>query len=531
MSMDQVQLDLLKVGPNWTVGAFLDFFTEMVAQFPVSEDITANLSAVLEIVGRYLDARRVTIALENEAVTQELVWTSAHADQEPGEEARVLPLKKSGPRNSITIFMADPGVHPESLYRLIAALIDSNLTAMQLLRAEHSQRKLAESINHISEILTSTLDRDELLSLFVDQLEMLVPFDSASVMLLHDGLLYMHAARGYESFSEPVDISQISFIPDKTFLMEEVLNGREPVVLSDTCESPQWIWSPCGEHIRSWMGVPLIVEGHTIGLFSIDKSIPNFFTPKHAQLASALAKHAALAIDNALLFAKARDANKELQGLSAKVIEAQEKERQRIAMELHDHAGQALLALRAELQVLRHHLANDQKNVQGQINYLDHIVLDLSKELEQLAYDLRPPTLSALGLISALDQYCDDFSRRMGITSQLNYSENFKRLPENIELVSYRIVQEALTNAARHSKADRVEIEVRCEAGLLCLTVTDNGIGFERRSHRKGYGLVGIRERLSQIQGQLEIKSRTDRGTSLIVTIPVPEIEADHDRS
>jgi signal transduction histidine kinase len=393
-----------------------------------------------------------------------------------------------------------------------------------MIRAEHSQRLLAESINQISKILTSTLDRDELLSLFLDQLETLVPYDSANVMLLQNGLLFMHAARGYKEFSGPTDISQISFIPDQTFLMDEVLAGSLPVILPDTHKSPQWTWTPCGEHIRSWMGVPLLVKGNAIGLFSIDKSSPNFFTNKHAQLASALAQHAALALDNALLFTQLQAAHENLRRLSARIIQAQEKERQKIAIELHDHTGQALLALRAELRVLSHQLLKSPEKSQEQIDYLDQIVQDLNRDLEHLAYDLRPPTLSALGPISALNQYIAEFGRRMDLQAEFIYDTDIPRLPEEIELVCYRIVQEALTNIAKHASANRIDVTMNYFENMLHLVIKDNGIGFSPTDSgsRRGFGLLGIRERLAQIQGSLEILTQPGRGTELVVTIPVP---------
>jgi signal transduction histidine kinase len=291
------------------------------------------------------------------------------------------------------------------------------------------------------------------------------------------------------------------------------MTGSQPVILPDTHKSTQWTWMPCGEHVRSWMGVPLLVKGNVIGLFSIDKSLPNFFTRKHAQLASALAQHAALALDNALLFTQLQAAPENLRRLSAGIIEAQEKERQKIAIELHDHTGQALLALRAELRVLGYQLSKDPDKTQAQIEYLDQIVVELNKDLERLAYDLRPPTLNALGPIVALKQYIEDFSRRMNIQAEFIYDTEIPRLPEDIELVCYRIVQEALTNIAKHASADHIDITMNFYEDTLHLVIKDNGVGFRLNgtSQRRGFGLLGMRERLTQIQGRVEIQTQPDQ--------------------
>jgi signal transduction histidine kinase len=501
-----------------------EFITRLMLAFSEGSDFSIQLPEILKVVGEFLFAQRVTLSFQNGAGSQEFSWVNHQAPQDGGQVFSAR-LRKSGPNNSIRFYVDDVGPQHEPLYMLIATMIDTQLAIGQIFQAEHSQRLLAESINQISEILTSTLDRDELLSLFLDQLAALVPYDSANVMLLQDGLLFMHAGRGYEDFSGPMDISKIAFIPNQTFLMNDVLAGTQPIILPDTQKSPQWIWAPCGEHIRSWMGVPLRVNDNVIGLFSIDKSTPNFFSEKHAQLASALAKHAALALDNALMYAQLQDAHEKLRGLSAEIIKAQEKERQKIAIELHDHAGQALLALRAELQVLRHNLQKSPDKARQQIDYLDETVLELNKDLEQLAYDLRPPTLNALGLVSALEQYIAEFGRRMKIQAVFIHDADLPRLPEDVELACYRIVQEALTNFARHAHAGQVDITINYFQDMLYLVVKDNGIGFSHHEQngRRGFGLLGIRERLAQIQGSLEIFSQPGEGTELVVTIPVSD--------
>jgi signal transduction histidine kinase len=506
------------------LGEVIDFIVQLITRFSDQENFSNHLPDFFESVGRFLGVQRITISFNEGASCREISWLNNLASEQASLQEFYFSLKKSGQNNTLLFLDGATDPQRESLFSLMATFVDAQLAAEQMIRIEHSQRLLAESINQISKILTSTLDRDELLSLFLDQLGTLVPYDSANVMLLQNGLLYMHAARGYKEFSGPTDISQISFIPNQTFLIEEVLVGNQPVILPDTQKSPQWTWMPCGEHVRSWMGVPLLVKGNAIGLFSIDKSLPNFFTRKHAQLASALAQHAALALDNALMFSQLQTAHESLRRLSAGIIEAQEKERQKIAIELHDHTGQALLALRAELRVLGYQLLKDPDKAQAQIEYLDQIVVELNKDLEHLAYDLRPPTLSALGPVAALNQYIEEFSRRMNIQAEFIYDTDIPRLPEDIELICYRIVQEALTNIAKHASANHIDITMNFFEDTLHLVIKDNGVGFRinGNSHRRGFGLLGMRERLMRIQGRLEIQTQPGHGTELIVTIPIP---------
>jgi signal transduction histidine kinase len=416
-------------------------------------------------------------------------------------------------------------------FKAIADAIDASLASKQVLREERSQRRLAESLVEISRVLNSTLDLEEVLALILDRLADLVPYDSANVMLLEEGRLYLHAVRGYQDFSGPVDMSSIAFVPAHTALMNETLEGDRPIILSDTKDLPNWVWVPGGTHVRSWMGVPLRVKDQAIGLFSIDKATPNFFTARQAELASMLAAHAALALDNARMFAQLRETQAQLVGLSGQVIAAQEQERQKIAVELHDQAGQALLGLRAELQILKHSIASPSEEALAQIQYLEGIVLEISHDLRQLAHDLRPQLLTELGLVTALEQYIEEFSRRMRIpvTFEFQHERQFERLPENIELICYRIVQEALTNLTKHAQASKARIRLEILPERLVLSVTDDGVGFSPHPKRdlEGFGLIGIRERVTAVGGQLQIFSQPGRGTQVQVEIPLEPKAAD----
>ena len=423
----------------------------------------------------------------------------------------------------------DESAHARAV--VVTALLSIALSNLERVQSGHAERQLNQSLRRISsEVLLSTLDMEDVLALILDQLAELVAYDSANVMLLEDGLLQMHAARGYDAYAGPIDLSTIVFDPLRTPLIQETLAGNQAIILDDTRKLDSWIWVPCGRHIRSWMGIPLRVKDQVIGLFSLDKTTPGYFTREHGELILALAPHAALALDNARMFAEIRATKEQLQGFSAKMLSALEQERSRIARELHDHAGQALLALRAELQVLKHYLPLGADQALSQIEHLDRIVLETSRDLRQLAHDLRPPLLSELGLIPALEQYVEDFASRqkIGVVFNVHAHAPELRLPEAIELVCYRVVQEALTNLARHARASQVNIRLKLSPGWLQMNVVDNGIGFNPRNQTRisGFGLVGMRERVAAVGGEFKIWSRPGQGTRLTVRIPLNEINA-----
>ena len=173
------------------------------------------------------------------------------------------------------------------------------------------------------------------------------------------------------------------------------------------------------------------------------------------------------------------------------------------------------MALRAELQVLRKDVDSKNEKVQKRINYLDQIVLEISQGMERLAFDLHPPTLSDFGLVTALEQYIRDFEKRMGVNSVFVHNAGFQQFPDNIELICYRIVQEILTNLAKHAAADGVEITLNFYEGSVYVVVKDFLGGISNTNRKKGFGLLGIRERLNQVGGSLEIRSQANQDQKL----------------
>ena len=259
-------------------------------------------------------------------------------------------------------------------------------------------------------------------------------------MLLEDGVLRLHAQRGFDWDASGGVLNRVAFVPSETPGTEEVFLSDRPIIFPDVREVPGWIWLPGSAHIRGWMGVPLRVQGRVIGMFSIDKAEPNFFNERHVSLAAALAPHAAIAIERARLIQDLRAAEVQLRGLSARVIEAQELERQRIGRELHDQAGQALLALRAELQILAGQVSVEASQAHAQIGKIDGILRDTARDLRLLSHELHSQLLDEFGLASALQQQVRDFSTRFGMTATFSVSgenpisgENARRWPPIVE--------------------------------------------------------------------------------------------------
>lgn len=210
------------------------------------------------------------------------------------------------------------------------------------------------------------------------------------------------------------------------------------------------------------------------------------------------------------------------ESLIAGIVQAQEDERKRIALELHDQLGQSLSTVLLTFQGAR-----------NKCGCCDSKCLDLEKEIRglidetrRLAWDIRPPLLDDFGIDSALQRYTADLSARLGypIEYECFFPAELGRLPARLEITLYRIVQEALTNVIRHSKATRVSVLLSCHASHVTLVVEDNGCGFDPASVRQeSLGLAGMRERAALVGGDLEIESRLGEGTELLITLPLEE--------
>lgn len=207
-------------------------------------------------------------------------------------------------------------------------------------------------------------------------------------------------------------------------------------------------------------------------------------------------------------------ANRDLRDLSARLLKVQDEERKRLARELHDSVGQILAALSMNISI-----------VQGQSHKLDslgaravsenaQLVQQVSSEIRTLSHLLHPPLLEIAGLVSALRWYVDGFSERSNIKVDLEIPSDFGRLPNDTELALFRIVQECLTNIHRHSGSDTAAIRIQRKGSRLVVQVQDTGKGIPKEKQREltatgrsGVGFGGMRERVRQLGGILEIKS------------------------
>jgi signal transduction histidine kinase len=205
--------------------------------------------------------------------------------------------------------------------------------------------------------------------------------------------------------------------------------------------------------------------------------------------------------------------------------ETLEEQIKRIAYAVHDEAGQILVAVHLALADLTRELPERQK---GQVGRIEELLNKVEKELRRYSHELRPTVLDDLGWIPAIRFLAEGVSKRADLAIQVQTTVA-GRLPGSMEIALYRIIQEALTNAARHAKASRVRIRIGRKDGRVSCSIEDDGVGFDVRalqSKRKGLGLVGMQERLNGIGGTLSIDSAKGRGTKLLIQLPMETANA-----
>lgn len=276
------------------------------------------------------------------------------------------------------------------------------------------------------------------------------------------------------------------------------------------------------QDLRSAMVVSLTVEREPAGLLMVlSRGRPRDFGSDEKAMLQGLANHAVLSIRNAWLFDEVRTGRERLTTLSRQLMDVQEAERRHLGRELHDEMGQMLTGLKLLLEASGE-VSEDE----------DWIPLDMAKELvneliaqvRSLALNLRPSMLDDLGVLPALQWYVRRYQEQTQIRVDFEHVGLTKRrFASEIETAVYRIVQEALTNVARHAGVDEVAVRVRVDEDTVCLEIKDEGVGFSPKEVRdeNRSGLLGIAERARLAGGRLEIVSSPGEGTRVDAVLPL----------
>jgi signal transduction histidine kinase len=209
-----------------------------------------------------------------------------------------------------------------------------------------------------------------------------------------------------------------------------------------------------------------------------------------------------------------------LREMGSKFLNAQEAERHHLARELHDDVGQQLALVGVEIDQLR---SESGPAFMECLKQLYDQICQISKTIHDLSHGLHPTQLEYLGLAASLRSLCRDIGKQKGLTISFDEQPLPEHVPPDIEICLYRVAQEALSNLAKHSRAQNAALELRRVGGQLLLRISDDGVGFDSQQESAGLGLVTMRERLNAVGGTMDVASSPTTGTAIEAWVPLAD--------
>lgn len=219
-----------------------------------------------------------------------------------------------------------------------------------------------------------------------------------------------------------------------------------------------------------------------------------------------------------------KQTEKELSRVGGRLLEAQEQERSRIARDLHDDINQRLALLVNDLGGLKDNLPGSAAEARSHVLEIGKRASDLCNDIQAISHQLHSSKLQYLGIAAAARIFCKEFSEHEKLEIDFNSVDIPPAVPDNVSLCLFRVLQESLHNAAKHSGVSHLEVDMRETSGEIQLTIRDRGIGFdpEVATKKKGLGLISIRERVGLVGGTFSILSKPHSGTEIRVRVPLP---------
>jgi two-component system NarL family sensor kinase len=379
----------------------------------------------------------------------------------------------------------------------------------------------------VARAVNSSLELDAVLQHLLERATQLLRAESGSIMLLEEGRqLRVVAAWGPRAQLVEARVQQLG-----EGVAGWVAAHAEPVLLHGTLLSDRRFRPLCERvDVRDALCAPLRAEDELLGVINLSNSSgPRRFSEEDLDLLSALAALAAQAIRNARAYDEVRLQRRTVERLVEELTNAQEQERMRIALQLHDGPAQTLHAALRNLETARSLAAAEPPRpeaLRAALEELERSIRHSIQTTRAVMIDLRPPAIEETGLEAALRHYVQRFQERTGIETSLAMSGQYRPLPRVIESSFYRIAQEALTNVWKHAHARHARVELLTGPGSCTLVVSDDGQGFDPRgvaaSEEHHLGLRSIRERVELAGGRLAVESSPSRGTTVRVVIPLP---------
>jgi signal transduction histidine kinase len=396
-----------------------------------------------------------------------------------------------------SVILVLTGLIGASARRIILEGEDRKQQAADELGRMSTANALLLSLHNVAQTLPASLDLGEVMASTRGRLRELFDYDSATI-LVHDeptGAWRVELAEGVRLPSTLAD----SDLPP---LLREAGDLQRTVVVRDLLSPPS---RGCAPLSRSALFAPLLARDAVVGLVAIETTEPGRYTDQDRAVLAELAEPLALAVDNAMWFARLRTVGAEA-------------ERSRIARDLHDRLAQSLVYVGFELERIDHAQGGD-----TELGALRDIVRGVVSELRETLYQLRAIVSEEEPLDEVAAGYVERFTKRTGIPVTFTSNSNGRRLPLRVEQELWRMMQEALTNVEKHSQAQHASVSWQIVGSRAELEIRDDGKGFKvHQVARERFGLVGMGERADGIGAHLTIDSEPGAGTRVLVEVEVP---------
>ena len=396
----------------------------------------------------------------------------------------------------------------EDLIGLLASQAAVAIENARLYESATRWSRQLESLIEVGNALSGEIELPRVLQLVTDKVRELIGARAVFIALPSSGRLLIQAASG--ETAESFVGAELPTSAKSVRVLERRRSERVDSLIDDP-EVDQEFTRRLGA--RTGLFVPLIVRGQPIGVVMAHdrEGTDPRFTDEDLRLAETFAERAAVAAD--LSTRVARDA-------LARVVDAQELERKRLARELHDETGQSLTSMLLALRAIEEAKTPDE--TREATDQLREQIVDTLHDVRRLAVELRPKALDDFGLVPALERLTTTFTEQTAIPVEFEAMLGDTRLAPAVETALYRIVQEALTNVIKHSRASGVSVLLRRKPDSVAAVIEDDGQGFDVDETRDGgLGLIGMRERIELIDGRLLVESSSSGGTSVVAEVPV----------
>jgi signal transduction histidine kinase len=282
------------------------------------------------------------------------------------------------------------------------------------------------------------------------------------------------------------------------------------------------------KRFQSCWSIPLAANGRTAGVMQFGFSKYYEWLPREQELLAAAAERCLMAAEKARLMEDLAQREEQVRRLAEHMLHVEEIERRRISRELHDEAGQSLLCIRLQIELIEQAMPESDGEWRTKLCEARDLTERTILEMRRLIAALSPAVLESLGLGAALRQLINRFQRLHTCRVRLQLAK-MGNLPQQLEIITYRLVQECFNNIGKHSGASHVNISLASADGTLKLSVEDNGVGFnveEALQKRDSFGMSGMRERVALLGGQFHVDSRMEgskRGTKISIELPIPK--------